>query len=164
MIFTTNRKPQIGDVFGVPLDGATCGYFHFVAIDSSQLESHVIRVFQGVYDTKSDVDIEKVVQGVVAFHAHVFLKIGLKQKCWEKAGHSNNIGQVDVLFRDSDDYGNPQIKVSHAWYVWRINEEFKFIGELAKKYQHAEIGIVMTPDDIIHRMRNGVYDGFYPEY
>ena len=71
---------------------------------------------------------------------------------------------MDVLFRDSDDYGNPQIKVSHAWYVWRINEEFKFIGELAKKYQHAEIGIVMTPDDIIHRMRNGVYDGFYPEY
>lgn len=164
MISTAHQRLKIGDVFRVPVDGSTNGHFQYVATDTTQLSSEVIRVFQEAHSTQDVVDIENIVRGVVAFYAHVFLKIGLKQKYWHKVGHSDEIGQVDVLFRNSNDYGNPKIRVSHDWHVWRINEPFEKVGNLSADYQDAEIGVVVPPDSLVHRIRSGRYDFVYPDY
>lgn len=83
---------------------------------------------------------------------------------WEKAGKAPVIGEVRVLFRDTNDYGNPEISVSQNWHVWRINEEFRRVGKLEGDNQKAEIGLVIAPDSIVHRMRTGEYDFSYKAY
>ena len=101
------------------------------------------------------------------FYAHVVVRWGIRLGFWEKVGHAAEIGTTDVLFRDTDDCirkpGEDPVRVSHRWYVWRINGEFQRIGPLTDKYREAEIGVVVSPDSIVHRMRTGKYDFVYPE-
>ena len=98
------------------------------------------------------------------FCAHVFLRIGLKHGYWKKIGNAPEIGNLDTLFRDSHDYGNPSIKVSKNWHVWKANQPFADVGELTGSNRDAEIGVVIPPDSIVHRMRTGQYDFVYPQY
>lgn len=84
---------------------------------------------------------------------------------WDKVGNINDIGRTDhILFRDSGDYGNPQIKISQDWWVWKVNGEQRHIGKLEGEYKKAEIGIVMDAESIVSRMKTGKYDGYYPAY
>ena len=83
--------------------------------------------------------------------------------CWEKVGNIADVGNFDeVLFRSSVD--NPQMKVSQNWWIWKINEEQKLIGKLEGENKKSEIGSVIPPDSIVHRMQTGKYDFVYPEY
>lgn len=91
------------------------------------------------------------------------VKWGIKMKLWEKVGNVPEVGEVDVLFRDTNDYGK-QVKVSNNWYIWRMNEPFIDVGKLEGDNQKAEIGIVVAPPDIIDRMRTGKYDFVYPDF
>jgi hypothetical protein len=83
---------------------------------------------------------------------------------WEKVGNIANVGKVNAVFRDSGDYGNPEVKVSQDWWIWKLNEEQKRVGKLEGENQKAEIGSVIPPDSIVHRMRTGKYDFVYPAY
>lgn len=159
-----SKKPDIGDVFEVRLDSSTKRFFHYIANDESQLHSHVVRVFRKSYNLEEIVDLANVVRGEIDFYAHVLLGIGLKQKFWRKVGHVKCEGDADVLFRDTDDFGNPSIKVSMNWYVWKIGGPIKDVGSLRPKYVDAEIGVVVPPDSLLHRIRSGTYDFVYPDY
>jgi hypothetical protein len=155
---------QIGDMFEVPMDGSAVRFFQYVGNDMTQLNSAVIRVFRKSYDVTEPLDVDAVTAGTVDFHAHVFLRIGLKRQLWRKVRHAQAPSTLDVLFRDSEDYGNPSIKVSRKWYVWRVNEPFQTVGKLSSFYQHAEIGVVVPADSLLCRMRTGKYDFVYPDY
>lgn len=161
---TTRQKLKFGDIFQVSVDESIVRFFQYVATDATQLDSDVVRVFRGNYTQTTPADIEQIVREPIDFYAHVFLKIGLKQNHWKKVGHSVEIPEIDVLFRNSNDYGNPKIRVSHDWYVWRINESFERVGKLTQDYQNAEIGVVVPPDSLVHRMRTGLYDFVYPGF
>jgi hypothetical protein len=161
---TNRQRIKIGDVFRVSIDVSTERYFQFVAIDTTQLDSDVIRVFQGIHRSTEPKEIEQIVSGPTEFYAHVFLKIGLKQNIWQKVGHSRETGRTNVLFRNSNDYGNPRIKTSRNWHVWNVNAPFQWVGKLKEDYQNAEIGVVVPPDSLVHRMRTGVYDFVYPDF
>ena len=157
----TNTKT--GDVFSVKIDNSSKKYFQYIVSDLTQLNSDVIRAFKKVYPLNANPDLSEIVKGYVEFYAHCVTKLGLKMGCWEKVGNIADVGNFDeVLFRSSGD--NPQMKVSQNWWIWKINEEQKLIGKLEGENKKSEIGSVIPPDSIVHRMQTGKYDFVYPEY
>jgi hypothetical protein len=155
---------KIGDVFSVPLDDSSKKYFQYVANDLTQLNSSVIRAFKANYPIDSSPDVLEVVTGEVDFYAHVVLRWGVKMELWRKVGNVPFSGQLPVLFRGSNDDGNLSIRLSRNWYVWRIGEETRHVGELVGDYRKAEIGSVVPAPSVVHRMRTGEYDFAYPKF
>jgi hypothetical protein len=157
---------KIGDVFSAKIDDDDKKYFQYIVSDLTQLNSDVIRVFKKVYAINANPDLSEIVNGEVEFYAHCVTKLGLKMGYWEKVGNVSDVGKIDhILFRDSGDYGNPQIKTSQDWWVWKINEEQRRVGKLVGENKKAEIGLVINPESIVYRMRTGEYDfKAYPSY
>lgn len=160
-----SKRPSVGDLFEVQLDSASARAFQYVSDDTTQLHSNVVRVFRETYKVGEPVDVRRILDGEIDFHAHVFLTIGIRQKRWRKIGRAEPPGDLDaVLFRDSDDYGDPKVRISKNWYIWKINSISEHVGVLSQRYQGAEIGVVVPPDSLVHRMRNGKYNFVYPDY
>ena len=163
----TNTK--IGDIFSVKISDSGKKYFQLIAFDLQQLNSDVIRAFKKVYQIDANPDLSEIINGEVEFYAHCVTKLGLKMNLWEKAGNISDVGKIDrILFRGSSDSGSrpgEQIKVSHKWYVWKINDsDFTRVGKLQGENRKAEIGIVVNPYDVIDRIKTGRYNFFYPEF
>jgi len=160
---------KIGDVFSVKIDESNKKYFQLVAFDLTQLNSDVIRAFGKVYPFNANPDLSEIVNGEVEFYAHCVTKLRLKMGYWERVGNIANTGNTtSILFRNTNDYGSKpgeQIKISHKWYVWKINDnDFTRVGKLEGENRKAEIGIVISSDSIVHRMQTGEYDFVYPEF
>jgi hypothetical protein len=161
-----NKKRTViksGNIFIVKLDDCQ-KYFQYVADDMSMLNSRVIRVFEKKYPLGSMPDLTEIVQGDIDFYAHTSVKLGIKMGLWEKVGNSPVFGEIDVIFRDSKDYGENKVAISKRWYVWRINEEFRYVGKLRGKNRKAEVGTVKPPNEIVERMRTGKYSYYYPGF
>jgi hypothetical protein len=157
-------KFREGDVFEVRLDASTRRFFQFVAVDSTQLFSAVVRVFRDSHDGSTPVDVEAIAGGAVDFHAHVLLAMRISKGLWRKVGRASVASTSKILFRASDDYGTPGIRISKEWFVWKINGAQEYVGPLPPKYEHAEIGVVVPTDSLLFRMREGRYDFFHPDY
>ena len=159
------RRTRVGNVFSVPLGAGSKKFFQYIANDRTQLNSDVIRAFKTAYPIDANPDLNQVVRDDVDFYAHVVIKWGIKMGLWEKIGNVSELGELGLmLFRDTNDYGDSQIKKSQNWYVWKLNEEFQKIGKLEGDYRKAEIGVVVSPPNIVHRMRTGEYNFVYPGY
>ncbi|MBI5326539.1 MAG: hypothetical protein HZB41_14910 [Ignavibacteriae bacterium] len=158
-------RTQIGDIFSVKIDEHHKKYFQYIINDLTQLNSDVIRAFKCAYNINDKPELWDLIKNEVDFYAHCVTDIGIKYGYWEKVGNKAEVGKINhILFRSSRDSGNPAIKVSHNWWVWKINEEQKYLGKLRDKYISAEIGIVVTPEDIVTRLRTGKYDFVYPDF
>jgi hypothetical protein len=154
---------KIGDVFSVKIDDNSKKYFQYVVSDLTQLNSDVIGAFKKEYPINANPDLSEIVSGEVEFYAHCVTKLGIKMGYWEKVGNIADVENFDeVLFRSSGD--NPQTKISKNWWIWKINEEQKPVGKLEGENRRAEIGSIMPPDSIVHRMQTGRYDFVYPEF
>ncbi|HRK06003.1 MAG TPA: hypothetical protein PLW14_13010 [Chlorobiota bacterium] len=152
---------KIGDVFEVPISETEKKYFQLIAFDMTQLNSDVIRAFKLVVPLDESPKIADIIASGVEFYAHCVTKWGVKDGSWSKIGKSPDVGNLDnILFRGSSDYGNPQIKVSDSWYIWQINQKTVRVGKLEGENRNAEIGLVFTSTDIVHRMKHGFYPGF----
>jgi Immunity protein 26 len=164
MMARLQSRFRLGDVFSVDLDNSRIGYFQYIADDPTQLSSNVIRVFSEKFETKKLFELETIVGGDVQFFAHVFLKAGVKFSSWKRVGNSPVIQGLQTLFRDSADYGNPAVKSSNRWYIWKIGEPQRYVGPLSPEFQSAEIGVVIAPEEIGVRMKTGSYSYQYPDY
>jgi hypothetical protein len=164
MITKKRVHTKIGDVFSVNIDERNKKYFQLIAFDLTQLNSDVIRGFKALYPINANLELSEITQGEVAFYAHCVTKFGVKMNLWEKAGNIIEVGKIEhILFRDSGDYGNPQIQISQDWWVWRINDKgFTKIGKLEGENREAEIGIIVNPYDIVDRIKTGKYNFVYP--
>ncbi len=162
----SRANTKIGDVFSAKIDDNNKKYFQYIVRDLTQLNSDVIRAFRKVYPINANPDLSEIINGEVEFYAHCVTKLGIKMGYWEKVGNVSNLGKTGhILFRDSGDYGNSQIKISQDWWVWKINEEQKRVGKLVGENQKAEIGLIINPESIVYRMRTGEYDfKAYPSY
>ena len=161
-------KTAIGDIFEVNLDGSSKKYFQYIANDITQLNSDVIRAFKKVFPIEANPDFFEIVTSEVEFYAHCVIKWGIKMEQWKKVGHVPYVGKTEILFRDTNDaarkIGEESVKVSSNWYVWKINEEFRHVGKLEGENRKAEIGLVISPINIVHRMRAGKYSFIYPSF
>ncbi len=160
---------KIGDVFSTKIDENSKKYFQLITFDLTQLNSDVIRAFKKVYPIDANPDLSEIINGEVEFYAHCVTKWGLKMNLWEKVGNTVEVGNTThILFRGTNDYGElvggEPIKMSEKWYVWNINEKFKDVGKLTGENRKAEIGVVINPASIVHRIRTGKYDFFYPDF
>ncbi|HRK05971.1 MAG TPA: hypothetical protein PLW14_12850 [Chlorobiota bacterium] len=156
---------KIGDVFEVPISETEKKYFQLIAFDLTMLNSDVIRAFKLVVPLDESPKIADILASGVEFYAHCVTSWGVKDGSWSKIGKSQDIGSLDhILFRDSSDVGNPQVKVSHKWSVWRINEDAVRVGKLQGENRNAEIGVVFPCISIVERMKNGYYTIAYPSF
>lgn len=148
---------RVGDIFCVELSEYKV-YFQFVAVDTSQLNSTTIRVFETKYPLDYVFRAEEVVNDDVSFFAHTMLKVGLKQNLWTKVGKSKNLGDLDqVLFRTTSDWTPYRLK-AYRWWVGGINQEYEMIGELTEEYKKkSHFGWVMRPIDIVEKIEFGDY-------
>jgi len=159
-----------GDVFSVKIDETSKRYFQYITNDLKQLNSDVIRVFEKIYAIEENPDLSEIIKGKIFFYVHCVTKWGVKLGYWEKVGNTTDVGTFDhILFRGTNDYGTIRgeepIKISNNWYVWRINDHVsEKVGKLEGENRKAEIGIVMDPKSIVHRIKTGYYSGFYPDF
>ena len=154
---------KLGDVFWVKIDSNNKKYFQYIISDLSQLNSDVIRAFKKIYPIDINPELTEIVNDEVEFYAHCVTKFGIKLGYWKKVGNIVDVGDFKkVLFRSSGD--NPQTLISENWWVWKINEDQKKVGKLIGENRKAEIGSVMPPDSIVHRIQTGNYDFVYPNY
>ncbi len=155
---------RLGDIFRV-----NCGdyykYFQYIADDMTMLNSRVIKVFKEKYPLGEIPESTEQVKGEIDFYAHTSIKLGIKMGLWEKVGTAPVFGDINVIFRRSKDYteGN-KVEVSERWEVWRINEDFRYVGKLEGENKYAEIGLVEPPIGIVERMKTGEYFGYYPDF
>lgn len=159
---------KIGDVFAVQLNEHTVKYFQYIANDLTQLNSDVIRAFEKAYPINVPVVLSDLVCGEVDFYAHTVIKWGIKSGLWVKVGNVTFDENPEILFRGTKDYGTTvdqqQVKISTQWYVWKINGAFQQVGKLEGEYQKAEIGVVIPAIHIVHRLKTGKYDFYYPGF
>lgn len=159
-----------GDVFFVKIDDTSKRYFQYITNDLKQLNSDVIRVFKKIYPIDENPDLSEIIKDDIFFYVHCVAKWGVKLGYWEKVGNVADVGTFEhILFRDTNDYGTSKgeepIKISNNWYIWRINDlVFEKVGKLEGENRKAEIGIVMNPKSIVHRIKTGCYSGFYPDF
>jgi len=154
-----------GDVFEVFLDDGLKGYFQFISLDSTQLNSEVVRVFKQKHKVDEEPILDEIVKGSVYFYVHIMIKLGVKKNFWNKIG---NVKLEDDLtlpyFRSSRDYGNPEVKVSKNWYVWQVNEEMVAVGELNDNQKKFDVGVVYALSEIPTILNTGKTKFFYPSY
>jgi hypothetical protein len=154
---------RIGDVFRFSASEGATVYFQYVAKDLSQLGSHVIRVFAPIHGTDMTSQIEKIVAAPVQFHVHVALGVGTRHGVWEKIGRAPVLEPIDVLFRQADEPGNLP-KTSSNWVIWTVNSPRRHASRITQAVRSAEIGIVVNPFSVLHRVRQGTYNFAYPDF
>lgn len=149
---------KIGDLFCVEIDNEYKCYFQYVANDITILNSSVIRVFKKRYPLDYHPVMDEVVKDEVYFYAHTILKFGIYYNIWYKVGKHHYIGNpCDICFRMYNDIGNPQMTKSYRWVIWKINQEQHFIGELSEEYKQMDLGIVLTYEDIVSKIKTGKF-------
>jgi hypothetical protein len=160
-----------GDVFSVKIDQNNKRYFQYITNDLRQLNSDVIRCFEKTYLIGSKPDLTQIINDKIFFYAHCVVKWGIKFGHWEKVGNIKEVGNFnEIIFRDTNDYGvkkgETPIKISKNWYIWKINDlQFTTVGKLEGINRSAEIGMVINPESIVFRIKNGKYDfPFYPDF
>ena len=158
-------RTKIGDIFSVTISNTEKKSFQLIAFDQTQLNSDVIRVFRKGYGVDVKPELDVIVADDTEFYSHCSCDLGIKHNFWDKAGNTKNVGRTDhILFRDTPDYGNREIKISEKWWVWKINEPQKFVGKLEYENCLAEIGLVFAPQRILNRIKTGSYSIPYPGY
>ena len=147
---------RIGDIFSITIDGEYKVYFQYVAKDTTQLTSSVIRIFKRKYALDDNPDLEDVVLSEVNFYAHAFISWDIKENVWEKVGKSKNLGDVEnIHFRLTGD--TMQVIKSYRWYVWKINTPFVTVGELTNETRKYDMGWIVPPFQIVHKIKTGSY-------
>jgi hypothetical protein len=164
LMLAVRRMPNVGSIFRVEEDNDRARYFWCVGTDASQLNSALIVVFQRSYGRSAEPDLSAIVTDDVDFYCHVFLLAGKKQRLWQKVGFRKVDRQFPMVFRCSDDYGDPSVLVSKRWYVWRPNEPYQSVWPLRGDLKNAELGMVMPPECVVARIRTGKYGIKHPTY
>ncbi|MBK8191990.1 MAG: hypothetical protein IPK76_01750 [Lewinellaceae bacterium] len=134
---------KIGDVFCLNVSEGVQRYFQYVANDMTQLNSSVIRVFKKNYPAGQTINFDEIVSDEVDFYAHCVLAWGIQFGHWQKAGKSQNIGTVEAWFRDTEDYGSPEITVSNHFYPFGLDLAGPWMNDAAQdnlyKYNGKEL-------------------------
>lgn len=155
------QMARLGDVFAVQDGQATFGLLHYVARDSTQLHSHVVRAFKCTTIPVASAELERLLAERPSFVAHVVIPVGIKHGVLVPAGRVAPPGQCDTWFRQANDYGN-QSAESANWSVWQPSKPMTRVTHLSPEQREYEVGLVVNPHDVLHRLRRGAYEFFYP--
>ena len=163
---------KIGHIFSAKLSDGTKGHFQYVAIDTTNMSSTVIRVFKKRYALNETPSIDEIVHGEVAFYAHTILRVGIEDGAWEKIGKSEFIDSEhtnDVIFAsDLKEFLSIRVtpwETPKRWRTWRISQKDKQYDILPEEIVNKiEIGMIFNYKNILDRLERGYYPVGYPEY
>lgn len=154
------KRAKIGDIFLVEAEQEN-RYFQYLGNDSSQLGGNIIAAF-GRSFKGTPLKTLDIISQPVEFFAITTIALGVKMQLWKHAGNALPIEHRHVLFRDTNDYGNPELISSDDWWVWSPNTKSKHIGPLVGDYRKSYIGVLASPAKIADRLRTGKYSYSYP--
>lgn len=144
---------EFGDIFCVMLHNGERQFFQYVAIDSTQLEGDVIRVFEARYPSDFKPDVNCIVKDDIGCYALTVIEWGIASNSWHKYGHHDDIGGVSkIKFR---------VKRELGWFVWRINRRFMWYIILPPWYRKLDRGYVCGPEALTYRLNNKLTNGSY---
>lgn len=149
-------RRRIGDIYEV-VDGSLIGLLHHVANDSTLPGSDVVNVIAPIPGAWAD-SFESL---PVLFRAHVFLRAGETLNLWRKAGREDVPEQPKQRWCTvpPQDLG---LAASNNWRIWMTGEPMapaRTNGDL----EGTELGYVMSPPQIVHRIRHGRYTHDLPK-
>jgi hypothetical protein len=156
-------KLKCGEIFSVMIHDHV-RYFQYLHDDSSQLSSNVIKIFKARGKPTDQISYEQLQLSGTDFYAHVMIKVGIKFGSWKKYSFETNSVSDDVWYRDSPDYGNPDIKVTEKWWLWQANKPRRLHNISTIELLKSHIGIVISSDQIIKRLECESFQFFYPKY
>ena len=144
---------RIGNIYEVKMKDGKYAYFQYLGEHSTQLYGDVIRVFESRYLQRPSV--ETIVRDRVEFYMHTFIKLGVKTGYWEKIGHSDEIGSLDIWFKVDKSYclaTEEDKNFNCYWEVWAFNKPRRFIGKLPEKYHLASEGFLDPPSLVVQQI------------
>ncbi|MQA21909.1 hypothetical protein [Rugamonas rivuli] len=147
------RRAKIGDIFLVETEQGN-RYFQYLGNDSTQLGGNIIVVFVGTFENGS-IDVAEMSSQPIEFFAITTISLGLKMQLWRHAGNALPIEHCHILFRDTNDYGNPELASSDDWWVWSPNTKSKHVGPLVGENRKSYIGVLAAPTNIADRLKTG---------
>ena len=138
--------------------------FQFMLEDKSCLDGDVIRVFKKKFSNEEEIKAEVLIDSDIMFYAHTSVRAGVKQAVWSKVkGMNIPYDEDDIpMFRTTSD-GYAEVKTSYKWYVWKVNQERKFLGQLTDEYRGCPFGALYHPVDIGDWVKTGINDFNFPE-
>ena len=158
---------RIGNIYEANVGELHKRFFQFIGRDVSDMNSDVIRIFNHLYRKSDTPPVDVIILDSVDCYMHTSVHAGVLQEKWKLYGRTRNVGDTDICFRDSNDYGffPKQRIISRNWTVWKMNKEREFVGPLPSKYHSAYIGSVYSPDSVVYRIENQRYLSlYYPDY
>lgn len=143
-------RRRVGDIYEI-VDGSLIGLLQHVSTDASVPGSNVVNVLAPV-PTDWGASFKLL---PVLFRAHVFLRAGETLDLWRKAGCQDLPDQTRQRWCTvpAQDLGNP---TSANWRVWMTGEPMT-PARTSADLLGAELGYVMSPIQIVHRIRHGRY-------
>lgn len=158
---------KIGNIYEVVIGESHKRFFQFIGRDTANLNSDVIRIFNHLYLFSENPSVDCIINDKIDCYMHTSVHAGVKFGKWKHVGKSSNIGDLNIYFRTSDDYGFfPRQKIiSYHWTVWEMSGERIRVGKLPRKYYDAPIGMIYSPDSVVYRVEHQQYsNSFYPDY
>jgi hypothetical protein len=152
-----------GDIFEVPVGNGKM-YFQYIGLDLTQLNSEVIRSFKNVYSKEESPNIDEIINDEIEFHAHTMIRLGYNMELYKKFGNSTRNLVENVTWRQSEDSGDPKVKISKRWVTWKTGKEMVKIKYNIEELSKTEIGSVHNPIDVVEKMKNGDYQYFHHKF
>ncbi|MGD0505461.1 MAG: hypothetical protein ABSD02_22290 [Steroidobacteraceae bacterium] len=154
-------RRKLGDVYRISLTDGNFGFMQHVANDATQLGSAVVLVLRKTYPPSATFAFEKelVRDG---FFAHVFLKAGKILHIWEHFHWLQPVvqGPIPVIWAICS-VKDMQLDTSRHWKLWRTNDEMHAPSS-QEELTNAELGLVISPPQIVQRIEHGAYLIRYP--
>ena len=154
------KKIKAGDVFSLKVEGGN-RYFQYLGNDNTQLGGNIIAAFSGVHQQEL-FEIEKINELPIDFYAMTSIPLGVKIQLWDYFCSAPVVQYGRILFRSTEDYGEPEMLTSNDWWVWEPNTVHKHIGPLIDEYRNSYIGVLAAPTNVSDRLKTGKYSYFYP--
>ncbi len=164
----TKKKRVIikkGDIVSAPMSDGTVRYLQYIGDDFTQLNSRVIRIFEGRFPSDNILKPENIVTLPVDFYVHVYgLAEMVRDEGWKKIGKSEDVGRErDAIFRTDNNLD--KVEISKEWSVWIMNKNMEEVGELKKnEHKQADLGSVFPAAWVLTKMETGEFGIEYPRY
>lgn len=148
--------------YEIPLNDGTSVLAQTMGRDSTQLHADIFRVYKTRFETgKAKALIASAQSLEIDFHALVLISLGKKLKIWHEVMKSQDTSECNAWFRMCDVEDGRLPPVSKKWWLWKVNQPMKFVGALTDETRKAEIGSIVVPPDILHRITTGKYSYFH---
>jgi hypothetical protein len=152
---------KLGEIYRINLTDGKCSYMQHLANDATQLGSAVVFV-----RTEKSLPTEPIAFDRFnlqdGFLAHVFIKAGNILTVWERSGWFPPVvaEPIPVTWATCN-IKDMQLEFSSRWSVWRTNQK-RHAPASEDELAGAELGLVISPPQIVHRIEYSAYSIRYP--